>query len=359
MSGHVAVRSGVLVGPRDVPDTLDDMTIGATDVARHIRQMVTPAPSASAILESFRAPTPETPELTHQAETPDESATGVISPSTTGESPDASRTAGPIHQPKAPHEMALQANQPATLDDRSRGNERYLSKMAQFETNHVEDVFLPTAQRSLLVSVYERLSRVQAVAGHGNFNVISFDETLRCARDYSSVEPFPPSELAFLDALFADNARRYGFFGEKVTSRITASISERDRRKIPYTGHFLFRGDAVARYLKIKRDLGDRIILTSGIRGVVKQTHLFLAKTIAARGNLSLASRSLAPPGHSYHGVGDFDVGKVGFGARNFTADFAETDEFSRLVDLGYIDMRYPLHNLLGVRYEPWHIKVV
>jgi D-alanyl-D-alanine carboxypeptidase len=28
------------------------------------------------------------------------------------------------------------------------------------------------------------------------------------------------------------------------------------------------------------------------------------------------------------------------------------------LVELGYINMRYPEDNLLGVRYEPWHIKV-
>ncbi len=246
-----------------------------------------------------------------------------------------------------------------TNDQWSPAIERYLSKMASFENNYDEDVFLPEAERKILLRVYARLSRVQAVVGHGNFNVISFDETLRYAREFPSIAAFPPAEISFLDGLFSDNARRFGFFGEKVTPSITASIDKRDRRKIPYTGHFLFRGDAEAQYLRIKSDLGDSIVLTSGIRSVVKQTYLFLAKTITADGNLSLASRSLAPPGHSYHGIGDFDVGKVGYGVRNFTADFADTDEFSRLVDLGYVDMRYPLHNLLGVRYEPWHIKVV
>jgi len=77
------------------------------------------------------------------------------------------------------------------------------------------------------------------------------------------------------------------------------------------------------------------------------------------KGNLSKASRSLAPPGHSYHGIGDFDVGKVGFGRKNFSEEFARTDEFHRLVELGYVDIRYPRDNLFGVRYEPWHIKVV
>ncbi|HKI73197.1 MAG TPA: D-alanyl-D-alanine carboxypeptidase family protein, partial [Pseudomonadales bacterium] len=80
---------------------------------------------------------------------------------------------------------------------------------------------------------------------------------------------------------------------------------------------------------------------------------------IQAKGNLSRASRSLAPPGHSYHGVGDFDVGKVGYGLRNFTSDFARTDEYKSLLELGYVTMRYPQYNLMGVRYEPWHIKVV
>ena len=65
------------------------------------------------------------------------------------------------------------------------------------------------------------------------------------------------------------------------------------------------------------------------------------------------------PPGHSYHAVGDFDVGKKGFGSRNFSEAFAQTDEFKRLIDLGYLDIRYPQKNPFGVRYEPWHIKVV
>lgn len=75
--------------------------------------------------------------------------------------------------------------------------------------------------------------------------------------------------------------------------------------------------------------------------------------------NLSLASRSLAPPGHSYHGIGDFDVGKKDFGKLNFTSRFAETKEYQRLIELKYIDLRYTKNNQVGVRYEPWHIKVV
>jgi LAS superfamily LD-carboxypeptidase LdcB len=105
--------------------------------------------------------------------------------------------------------------------------------------------------------------------------------------------------------------------------------------------------------------MGKSIVLTSGVRGVVKQMYLFLAKAVRSDGNLSMASRSLAPPGHSFHGNGDFDVGKVGYGYRNFTEDFAKTAEFKRLEELGYIRIRYHEKNPFGVRFEPWHIKVV
>ena len=111
-------------------------------------------------------------------------------------------------------------------------------------------------------------------------------------------------------------------------------------------------------YDEIRAALGSDVILTSGVRGIVKQLRLFVAKATSFDGNLSLASRSLAPPGYSFHGIGDFDVGIAGWGARNFTADFAETEIFKRLIDLGYVAIRYPLDNRLGVRFEPWHIRV-
>jgi D-alanyl-D-alanine carboxypeptidase len=236
---------------------------------------------------------------------------------------------------------------------------RYLEKMNNFEYSYGEDVLLSETQRPLLVESFKRIDRVQSLVGHGNFNVLGFDDMLRYSRQNESVGAFTPQELDFLESLFFDDVERYGFYGEKVIDSLTAVVSSRDRIKVSRTGHFLFKGQSEEIYKKIRQDVGDSIVLTSGIRGIVKQTHLFLAKTIQSNGNLSLASRSLAPPGHSFHGVGDFDVGKVGFGAKNFTADFSGTEEFHQLVDLGYLTIRYPEENLLGVRYEPWHIKVV
>ena len=66
---------------------------------------------------------------------------------------------------------------------------------------------------------------------------------------------------------------------------------------------------------------------------------LFMNKAISTRGNLSRASRSLAPPGHSFHGAGDFDVGKLGLGYNNFTEKFADTDIYKKLTDLGYVNI--------------------
>jgi LAS superfamily LD-carboxypeptidase LdcB len=111
-------------------------------------------------------------------------------------------------------------------------------------------------------------------------------------------------------------------------------------------------------YEKLRKRVGDQLYLTSGIRGVVKQFLLFLDKAHNNNGNLSLASRSLAPPGYSYHGIADFDVGQTGFGALNFTGKFTTTEVFKKLEDMDYVTIRYPKDNLKGVRFEPWHIKV-
>ena len=235
----------------------------------------------------------------------------------------------------------------------------YIAKMRNYESPHERDLYLSEDKHSVLFSTYKRIGRVQTLIGHGNFNVLGFDEMLKIGRRYSSVGTFSGTETDFFEELFSANAKEYGFLGDKVTEKLTSNIKKSQIKKISKTGHFLFRGKSERLYKKLKNDIGGSITLTSGIRSIVKQTHLFIAKTIQSEGNLSKASRSLAPPGHSYHGIGDFDVGKVGYGSRNFTEEFSSTDEFKKLVDLGYVSIRYPRNNMLGVRYEPWHVKVV
>jgi hypothetical protein len=222
-----------------------------------------------------------------------------------------------------------------------------------------EDIILRGEEYKLLKKTFYRFKRIQKTVGYGHFNVVSFDEALKLAHNHSSIGEFTKEELDLIEKLFYESASKYGFYGEKVLDNLTGNIAKNETKKIPYTGHYLFRGRAEVMYKEIQKDMGNKVILTSGVRNIVKQIYLFLNKAIKEKGNLSLASRSLAPPGYSFHSIGDFDVGKVGFGYRNFTAEFAKTDEYKKLMDLGYIKIRYPQGNPFGVRFEPWHIKVV
>lgn len=236
--------------------------------------------------------------------------------------------------------------------------EGYLRKIRNFDAVFASDIYLDERYEKTLLSTTQRLARVESYMGHGNFNLMSFDEMLRGARNFPRIGKFTPEELNFLEEVFFANPNRYGFFGKKISPQITDTIPKKDVAKIANSGHFLLKGESLNLYQQIKRDVGNEVVLTSGVRSIVKQMHLFLAKSVEANGNLSRASRSLAPPGHSYHGVGDFDIGKLGLGARNFTADLSRTAEYKKIAGLGYVDIRYPTDNLFGVRFEPWHIKL-
>lgn len=235
---------------------------------------------------------------------------------------------------------------------------RMQEKIDHYNKDFDDDIYLTKPRLELLKAVLGRLNKTQNFVGYGRFNIFSFDELLRAAALSPEVGAFTKEELAFIEEIFFTDAKTYGFYGEKVTNQLTTSIADQDTIKISGSGHYLYRGRPEELYKTIVRDVGNGIVLTSGIRSVVKQLHLFLAKAVQCDGNLSRASRSLAPPGHSFHGVSDFDVGKIGWGYRNFTDQFAETEVFKKLIDLGYVDIRYTRTNPYGVRFEPWHIKV-
>ena len=234
----------------------------------------------------------------------------------------------------------------------------YLQKVKSFDTPHEEDVYLDQSDFLLLKSSTMRFKRLQRTVGYGNFHLLSFDDALKIARNYCRVGAFSKDEIVFLERLFYQDSATYGFFGKKPVKSLTDHILRQKVVKIPYTGNYLYKGPPLETYRKIKKDIGDQVILTSGVRSVIKQFLLFLNKAYHNQGNLSLASRQLAPPGYSYHGISDFDVGQIGYGAINFTVRFVKTDVFKKLKDLGYLKLRYPRGNLLGVRFEPWHIKV-
>jgi len=243
-----------------------------------------------------------------------------------------------------------QALDPATAD-------RMQYKIKHFDEDFPDDIYVSEAEAKVLARVVKKLTLAKKLVGYGHFNLIGFDDILKILT-FSELGPFTKVELDFIESTYCRDARDYGFFGDKVLSEITAKIDTSKAIKIAGTGHFLYRGRPEKLYAELKADIGSDIVLTSGIRSVVKQLDLFYNKAVQCHGNLSRASRSLAPPGYSFHGIGDFDVGKIGFGADNFTDNFATTDVYKRLTDLGYVDIRYTETNSYGVRFEPWHIKV-
>ncbi len=234
----------------------------------------------------------------------------------------------------------------------------YLSKIRHPNTPHPEDILLDNNGLRLLDSVVRRIQRVRAYVGHGNFCILGFDNCIKVARNSSKVGAFTKAELDFMEEIYFRDAKEYGFFGEKQIMQVTDEINSLDVYKVPYSGNYLFLGASYEKYLSIRKKIGGDLILTSGIRGVTKQFYLFLSKAHRFSGNLSLASRSLAPPGYSYHATGDFDVGQRGFGGGNFSEKFTDTPVYKSLTNLGYVRYRYERDNMLGVRYEPWHVKL-
>jgi len=233
-----------------------------------------------------------------------------------------------------------------------------LSSMARADTLTSGDIWVKEEHKLLFASVLKKLNLVESIVGHANFNLISLDETLKIAKGYSKVEPFTAAELAYIEEVFYTDPRIYGFNGKKTIEQISATINKKDVIKISGTGHYVF-GDYAPLLERLVKDVGESLILTSGVRGMVKQLCLHLEKIESEKGNITVASRSLVPPAYSYHSIGDFDVGKKGWGHQNFTANFARTEEFWQLQKLSYVSMRYTIGNGDGVRFEPWHIKIV
>lgn len=227
------------------------------------------------------------------------------------------------------------------------------------KVTHKNDIFLPKEEVKAFQGVRRKLAQTQDYVGYGKFNIITFDELITLPKWTSKLEYFTKEEMEFMHSIFYYDPKYHGFFGQRTAYKITEKIDTRHIKKIPYTGHYLFKGKTMDVFGKIKKDIGSTIVLTSGVRSVVKQMKLFLDKLDESNENLSIASRSLAPPGYTFHAIGDFDVGKRGYGYANFTEKFAKTDEFNKMTKLKYIDMRYTINNKDGVRYEPWHVKIV
>ncbi len=232
------------------------------------------------------------------------------------------------------------------------------SLMASANTNK-SSVWVNNQEVDIFLSVSKKIDLVKRAVGYGNFNILSFDSMLKTAARYSKIGKFTPAEVAFIEKMFYEDPSKYGFYGKRTVDSLTNTISKKDVTKIPRTGHYLFSEHSDSLYERVLFDVGKSLILTSGVRNVPKQMNLYFNKIKKTGGNITLASNSLAPPGYSYHSIGDFDVGKKGWGYKNFTASFVTTKEFWRLRSLSYVSIRYTLNNKDGVRFEPWHVKTI
>ncbi len=231
-----------------------------------------------------------------------------------------------------------------------------------FAKDYIElnkDVNLHIKDLNVLYTLDARLKRLRRFVGFANFNIISLDQALYYARNYSKIGKFTKPETDLIEKLVFSEPSKFGFYGEKTVTNITQKISKKDIEKIAYSGHFIFKGKPLEDYHRIIKDVGSDIVLTSGIRNVVKQLGLYVSKVKSLNGNLSQASRIIAPPAYTYHAISDFDIGKKGWGNRNFTAEFAKTEEFAKMQKLSYVSIRYTINNKDGVRFEPWHVKVI
>jgi len=225
-------------------------------------------------------------------------------------------------------------------------------------TEKTSDIYLSHEDFLTLAQLRERFKRLKKFVGYANFNIISYNSSMFYARNYSAIGKFTQEEIHLMERFFYEDPSRYGFYGERTVDNISAYIKKSDLKKISRSGHFIFKGTSLDSYNRLQVDVDTKdIILTSGVRSVVKQMRLFVDKLYRNKGNLTRTTNAIAPPAYSYHSTGDYDLGKKGFGFANFTPRFALTKEYSELKKLSYIEMRYTLLNNDGVRYEPWHIK--
>jgi len=253
---------------------------------------------------------------------------------------------------------AIDISPPSLFNPSKVFNPEYFKKIREFNKKYSDDFVLNESDFITLKSCARKLRRLQSYIGYGNFNIVNYGTALYYMKRSSRLEKFSKSEFDFINAMFDRDAKEYGFFGEKIFTSLYDKVKRRHVVKIPRTGHYLYKGSAVVTHDKIVKDMGT-LKLTSGVRSVVKQMYLFIAKAVETEGNLSMASRSIAPVGYSYHGMGDFDVGIKTWGYENFTEKFATTDEYRKLLNDGYMRLRYDLKNPYGVRFEPWHVKVI
>jgi len=182
---------------------------------------------------------------------------------------------------------------PQRSTDKGTGVPHATACQGDFTTDHHGNVVLAEGDYRLLCVLNRRLARLQVSAGHGNFALMDFDTALTHARYDAQIGCFTSAEIAFMEKIFHQDARLYGFKGGKPLKQITASVHQRKLVKVPKTGNFLFTGRSLETYRRMSGDVGHELILTSGIRGIPKQFYLFFRKAVRKRATCRLPRNHL------------------------------------------------------------------
>ena len=344
----------------------------------------------------------------------------------------------------------------SAIDQRAKTYQQLVSKLPKAkdpDKSYPGDIWACPEQMLLIYSCYNKLSQVQRRIGFSNFNYVDFPTVIRTAaqqrrtgryfkKKAECTIPFTRDEAAFMEQVFAFDAKAFGFHGQKVIHSQNYRVNPKNLTFMD--GHFIRKGEALEKYSNIRNQMSEKIAekagkarrqqsalnmqITSGIRNIPKQMRLFFRKGVRLAQvpqessvvildyrnnstqrvevydlknewkrfqsqinrlmhqhlpanlkkderksflldqgfhliNLSAVSRSLAPPGYSWHAKHDFDIGlRSGkFKPYNFRKEFILTPLFIELFSNGAIhlqDLRYQQDNNLGVRFEPWHIRV-
>ena len=68
-----------------------------------------------------------------------------------------------------------------------------------------DDIYLSPTEYSSLLHLDARLTKVKRYVGFGNFNLISYIDTLKIAKMNSKIGAFSSDELALIDRFFYEN----------------------------------------------------------------------------------------------------------------------------------------------------------
>lgn len=246
-----------------------------------------------------------------------------------------------------------------------KGSHKKINKNVKVDTKNskkqkkliVKDYILTKPELISLKSLDKKIGVVFRHIGYKKSNIINYYDFIKELNASKGLTPLTKNEKEIFDKIYYMDAKEFGFKGARVSSSYKKFIKKEDLIDVG-SGHYLYRGKSYRLYEQISRDTNDTIMITSGFRNVLKQFYIFTMRVIKLKGDMTKAKDLIAPPAYSYHYHGDFDIGVVGMGIDNFTSKIIEYKEYQKLIDLGTISIRYTKYNKIGVKYEPWHIKI-